>query len=292
MHKVEITGTKTVLHIPENGYEFTRQQFIDFSGLVYQYITKQIGYREMIVNLTYKICGITRAVIFNKDNDEHNKITENINHLSQLMEAYFIDQEREGENIKVVDSVFMLQKLPVIKHKKAKYYGPADALSDISFAEYLASLNHFFDYSKTANPDALNMLIATLYRPKKWFKNKKEPYDVTTVENRAKIISKLPADVKHAVYLYFASSQNYINTVQDLDVGGGNTVDLSVLFKDSAPETSENSLGMVDVLYSLAETTIFTNIKDVGETNIYDVFVLLVKKHLDAKKQKRNVTNT
>jgi len=245
----------------------------------------------MIVNLTYKICGITRAVIFNEENEEHNKIAENINQLSQLMEVYFIDQEREGDNVKVVDSVFMLQKLPVIQHKKVKYYGPSDALSDISFAEYLASLNHFFDYSKSASPEALNMLIATLYRPKKWFENKKEAYDVATVETRAKKLSKLPNDVKHAVYLYFASSQNYINTVQDLDIGSGNTVDLSVLVKSSDSEASGNSLGMVDVLYSLAETPMFSNIKDVGETNTFDVLVLLVKKHLDAKKQKRNANN-
>lgn len=290
MHKVEVLGTKSVLHIPEDGYEFTRQQFIDFSGLVYKYFTKEIGYRELIVLLTYKICGITKVTNFKKNTEANDKIAENINELSKLIEPYFITEGKNGKQTKVVDCVFMLQKLPVIKHKGVKYYGPADALSDISFSEYLAASNCFFEYSKTGDIKELNRLVAILYRPKKMFKTQKEAYVDALVAKRAIALASLSNDIKHAVYFYFASSQRYITTVETLDIGGGNTVDLSSLFKTSG-EGAGDGLGMISVLYSLAETASFANIKDVGDTNLYDVLVLLVKKSIDAKKQKRNANN-
>lgn len=89
----------------------------------------------------------------------------------------------------------------------SKYYGPADALANISIGEFSFAITFFNRYSKSNNTDDLNKLIAILYRPKnKNFEatgDIRKPFKKHFIEAYEIELRQLQFKYKQAVYLYF-----------------------------------------------------------------------------------------
>lgn len=297
MHNIEIIEANLVLNFPENAQELNREQLIAFSRWLLLYQNGTINYDEFRVKLVYDFLNLKRTVDVNTDNGQ--LVTSNINLISQLVDSFFTDKRENAKVVKMLNMDFLHQKLPKIKTKNGWFYGPSDALFNTVYGEYLQLMTYFNAFSKDGDIKDLDAMIATIYRPKKRdFETQKlqpdfdgdirQKFNSNLTESYVDELSNVSYEIKYAIYLYVASSQHFIANSNALDIGNGNTIDLTVLFKSSGTSSSNNSLGMVGTLYSLAETNVFGHAKDVATQNTYDILTYLAKQTIEFNKQKRH----
>jgi hypothetical protein len=156
--------------------------------------------------------------------------------------------------------------------------------------------------------DFLNYLVAILYRPAKhftffcrfsslWDGEIRQTFTSKTnqasVERRVKKIAKVPFAVKYCVYLYFCGCEDYLKSGKP--VIDGVELDFSQLYTD-ASEDDKGNVGMVGLLFSLAETGVFGNIEQTDGQHLWDIMVRVYQVVMQARafdeKMKRNGTGT
>lgn len=292
MHSYAIEETETVLDIPENGTEFDKRQFLELSRLMLLYNVQAIGFDQFKVKLVYKLLNMVRSA--DLDHADNEQVVENVLNLTRHVEPYFYDLKENGTVRKVLHMNFYRQLIPSIKVGRKKYFGPSDALFNTVYGEYIQSLNSFTDFSLTGDMSHLNRLLATLYRPAikkkdgaiKFRRDVREIFNPELTDRYAERMAKVPPDIKYAIYLYFASCQHFITTNTALDIGGGNTIDISVLYSGSG-NNGVKGLGMIGTLYSIAETNVFGNSEKVARQYTYDVLAYLVEQHRKMKELER-----
>jgi hypothetical protein len=87
-----------------------------------------------------------------------------------------------------------------------RVHGPATSFGNLCFAEFIEAEGHFAGYPR--NPDALDYLVATLYRPaarQPLPTDVRQAYAPHTVADRAALVAQLPLAVRLAVRLWYAS---------------------------------------------------------------------------------------
>lgn len=292
MHSIQIIEANTTLHLPESAPELNREQTIAFSRLLLLFQQAQLTYYQFRVKLVYALLNLKRTATI-KNNDFDNPIVDNVNQIAKLIDTFFTDEIKEGKTYKIPKMEFIHQKLPTITVDKQIFYGPTDALFNTVYGEYLQVLTHFNNFSTTNNESDLDLMIATIYRPSKHmatlYMDKRKKFDNQLTEHYSKTIAKLPFHVKYAIYLYVASSQHFIVNNDALDIGNGNTVDLTILFqKEDNTNPTKNNLGLVGTLYSIAETNVFGNVNEVANHNTYDILCFLAQKTAEYNKLKTN----
>lgn len=301
MHNIEVEHKNIKLEYPETGFEFNKNQFLAFAGNVFEFMAGKITYEHLKVKLTYAFLNMKRTA--NVDKPENAPVIENVLRLSRLNDAYFKDLQENKKTYKVIDMVFFNQLISSISIKGKMFYGPSSALTNTTYGEYIQALTAFNDYSKTGEIHFLDTLIATIYRPKQWFHGLRKYFGSYTADPRRKFnsnltqhyikqVSKLGIDVKYAIYLFFASCQHFIATNDSLDIGGGNTIDLTQLFNQQPNNNATTKgLGVLGTLYTLAETRVFGNVKETAEQNTYDVFAFLVNQAEKIKELQKKQNN-
>jgi hypothetical protein len=221
------------------------------------------------------------------------KIAENVNLISKLNDDFFTDKTEKGKHFKVINLHFINNLIPKIKVGKGYYYGPSDAITNTEFGEYVAALNAYSDFSNSSDLEDLNNLVSVLYRPghkdKTNLNDRRIPFDKAKTAYYSKQIENIDFKYKYAIYLFFAACQNFIVTNQELEVSGGVDVDLSLLFKQG--KSKEKGIGMVGVIYSLAETKVFGNADETAQQNTYDVLLRMMQTYYQAKKLERDAKN-
>ena len=304
MHKIQIIQSNQILDFPETPHEFTRAQLLAFTQNIIEYQSGNINFQKLKTNCVYAFLNMKRTA--NLSNKDHKTVIESINQLSKLIEPYFTTKREKGKELKVINMQFHTQHLPSITVGNTVFHGPIDALFNTVYGEYLQAITHLTDFTQNPQPETLNLLIATLYRPEKPNYNtiKTHPdfdgdirikFNPNLTETYAQTLAQLPYHVKYAIFLYLASSQHFIATNSALEIGGGNTIDLTMLFSKTSNNTkTANGLGMIGTLYSLAETKVFGNVKDVAETNTYDILAFLVNQKTEFEKlnKKQHATTT
>lgn len=296
MHSIQIIETQTTLKFPEAAFEFTKQQVIAFAELALLYQSGTINYNTLKTRMVYRFLNMKRTA--NLTTDKNQQIVENIYNISKLIDNYFIDTRINAKPVKQIKMEFFAQKLPEIKVNNRVFYGPDDALFNTVYGEYLQLTTLLTEYTKNQEEHTLNQLIATIYRPQKPNYNtlkthpdfdgdKRIKFNPALTPNYAIHIASLPYTIKYAIFLFVASSQHFIATNTALPIGGGNTIDLTILFQ-STNTTTTNSLGMVGTLYSLAETKVFGDVDKVAKKNTYDILAFLVNQ----TQQYNNLKNT
>ena len=300
MHTIEIIGKSTVLEFPETAHEFNREQVLSFAFLTSLYQSNKITYTQYKTRLVYSFLNLKRTADFSKEENE--PIAENIQQIGVLVDDYFNIKIENGKEIKLIKNDFLLQKLNTVTANGHTFHGPKDALLNTVYGEYLQLISALNDFSRTGEEQFLDKIVATIYRPKKENYERifnhpsfdgdiREKFNPNLTNHYTATLATLPHHVKFAIYLYVASSQYFIANNTALDIGGGNTIDLTMLFETSTV-SQPNSLGMVGTLYSLAETKVFGAAKDVAEQNTYDILAFLVrqKQEIENLKQPTNVT--
>lgn len=287
-------NTKITRQYPETIAEMTTIQFVEFAGLVFMYQSKKITYQEFTIRLTYKLLDMERTVK-RTDTERMLEVSECINFISKNNDSFFEEKSEAGKKIKVIDLSFVKNLIPKIKIAKQWYYGPADALANTEFGEYVSALNAYLDFSRNGKEEDLNWMIASLYRPecenrkKHHLEDVRVPFDKHKVQYFANQLKELPFAEKYAIYLWFSACQQFIVTNKHLELSGDTTVDLSVLFKKDGK--TEKGIGMAGVIYSLAETNVFGDAEKTAKQNMYDVFLRMLQTYLQAKKMQRDAKN-
>lgn len=189
------------------------------------------------------------------------------------------------------------QFLPVISCRRKKYYGPESGFADLTFYEFRTASYYFAQYIQNNKEADLDRLIALLYRPgKKFWHFKKHRSDCNGIrripisaetnpsclEKRALRLSKLPFPVKYTILLYCAGCFNFIRTGRpEID---GKEINLERLYKN---EPDGESIGMSGLLFSIAESGIFGNIKETDQQNIYTILARMYQLMLQEEEMKR-----
>lgn len=146
------------------------------------------------------------------------------------------------------DNALTKQLIPSVRVGMLWFYGPADRLKNITIAEFIFAHAYWVKHKKDqTDEEALNMMIATLYRPAKPKKQRKGPhydgdirqqFNQYLVEERAAKVAKLPRHVKDAILIFFDGCIQYMEQ------------QYPKIFSNN--EGNAGSYGMVEVLHTMA----------------------------------------
>ena len=84
---------------------------------------------------------------------------------------------------------------------------------------------------------------------------------------------KLPEQITYYAYLWFAAFCKYL--MDGPFIIDGHEVNFKCIFAGSG-EDNDNSLGMDSILFSVAESHVFGNIKDVEDAQLFRVLLKLL----------------
>jgi hypothetical protein len=277
MHLVEIPEKNIKLYIPEHLGECSASQYIDMCNLVFRQITNQITFDELKVHGIYYLMNMKHS---KKVNEETELIKySNISALADLVESFFEDGE---ENQKIIKQYYINNPIYKITGAVKNYYGPTDEFNNVKFGEYVDALSHFADFHATRETRYLFSLLATFYREKKILSSNVEDftkdirikYNPERVDELAKAFEIQNIGVIYGFYLLFASFQKYLTTAKIYIEG--KEIDLAILFDESNFVESEvPGIGMKSTMYTIAESGIFGNLKEVREAPLWEILVRL-----------------
>ena len=286
MHTIEVSEEEKIIQVPSTLEEMTMDQFIHFVELLLQFIRQEITIEQFKIRLLLKLADIRySATYYMLSSSRKETIDAQVYHLSQLMDSFFVEETREEKPIWVLNTRFIKNFIPKIC---SKYFGPDDAMSNCTFAEYRSAYTFYKAYLSTNLEDDLNHMIAVLYRPKKrfysilkhlgYFDGQKRirftcHSNPLFLEKRAKQIAKLPFAIRYGIFLFFSGcNENLSKGSIEVDQ---QVIDLSILYKKSDTSSSTSDIGLIGLLFSLAETKVFGSLDETDNQNIYDIMLRL-----------------
>lgn len=257
----------------------TAPQYRSFAYLEMLRQMGQISMSDLEVRFVYAVLNLVRV-------SKAPKVVENIRQLRALVRPYFTTQKKKGKVETIVDLNFVENPLPELKAENTTLLGPSAALQNCTYEEvFIGAQGALIDFSNTMEVEALDRLVATLYRPS--VNGKRPKYDPETVEEILPLVKQLPAHEKFGVTLFFASCQKFITTADALDIGGGTTVNIAQLFKPDPSQKGSKGIGPVGLIYSIAESGVFGNARETASEGVYDILIRMVQLHEQAKEMKR-----
>ncbi|MFZ4463074.1 MAG: hypothetical protein ACOYN5_04465 [Bacteroidales bacterium] len=290
MNLIEIPDIHYKIEIPSEFSEMTMDQFVYFAGLSLKFKSKLISLDDLKTLMVMRFLNVKSEGFAKLTEDAQLLVSENINRMKELLGFLFIETEN-GEL--TYDLSFTRNLVPFLKlNRIRRFKGPADALTDISFLEYKDANTYFRSFNETSNEADLNRMIAVLYRPARFFK--KQAYNPDDIELRAWKIGRLPMPLRWAVYLFYASCENFLKSgTLTID---GNEISLDILYKITLKEMQkakapkyDAKTGLAGVALSLAATGVFGPIDKVYSQNLYDVILLLYKQRIEYLNELENL---
>lgn len=297
MHSIDIPDAKITRYIPGDLSECDQQQYIDMCELIFHYQNDAINYDEFRTHAAYKLMNMKPS----KETDNDEEKFANIYMISELINDFF---EIDAKGVKTIKQYYTHNPVPSFQPLWKTYYGPADGFRDMTFGEYRDGLRLFHDFHATGDMHILTLLTAVFYRPKKSFHcfkkqlasydgNIRERYNSNTLDERAVGLKTAPIGFIYGFYLLFASFQKYLIDAKIL--WGGQEIDFSILFEsnktDDFVSTEAPGIGMDSIAFSMAESGTFGTIKEVDNTNFWEIFARMYdlrRTELERIKQEAN----
>lgn len=302
MHTIEIPEANIKRYIPSDLSECDVKQYIDMCELIFRMMCGMITYEELKIHAVYKLLDMKPAKA-NNQTDSEGETDKHLNlvFLSELIDEFF-DHSSDGQ--KTIKLNFIHNPIPFFKPLLKNYYGPSDSFLNVGFGEYTDALRLFYEFNATHDVELLYHIAAILYRPKKSFHfikkrlnnydgDIREEYNPSFIEKRAKTFKYAPYGFIYGVYLYFASFQKFISSAQV--PWAGKILDLSILFSpdtsDDIVDIGKDDIGMDAVMFTMAESGVFGNKKELDNTSVWMVLVRMYDirlKDLKLKKQQED----
>lgn len=292
MNTVTIPAKNVTKEVPSCISELNERQYLRFVQLLLQLQANSISFEDFKNKLTFELLDIkVNAGFYFLSFEERVNAYATIYQLTELADSFFKEELKDHKPVKVAQLSFVKQLIPKIGRfdfAQRPYYGPADALQDITFCEYRLAHDHFTAFVKTEDPAELDHMIAVLYRRRKlWVSLRKflPGYDgqqrrrITSksnpayLERRVKNISRIPFHIRYGIFLWFAGCEEYLVTGRP-EING-HEIDFAKLYEKSDKGSSLAEIGLVGILYSLAETKVFGNMEETDNQNLYDVLLRL-----------------
>ncbi|MEA4976008.1 MAG: hypothetical protein VB046_09760 [Paludibacter sp.] len=169
--------------------------------------------------------------------------------------------------------------------------GPQSHGADITFCEFRTAVDIMEQYNQDHDDETLDALVGTLYRlPDKketdpdfngQYRRKFNKHHIGIYTRRAK---KIQPEFKYAIYLWFANFCRYL--VEGVFYIEGKEVEFAPVFGvNEDPDTKSNSdkLGMMSILFTLADAGTFGNVEATDNALLLDVMCKLLNDHNLAK---------
>ena len=280
MHHIEIPDIDYIADIPSDISELNREQFLDFISYYIRYASGEITYDHFRTGLVN--CFIHfRAPLRKIPQGEKENVLAQVYRLSELMDSFTSLDDSEGVRTRRVNIHFIKNMIPTIRTKEVILYGPSDALTDLSFIEFIDAHNLFIEYLGSQDEEILNKLVATLYRPEKenFEKEKQDPsfdgqrrikYNPNSIEQWLPIVREKSLLVKYGIFLFFSGCEHFLHEGQ-IPLGS-ETINFKDLYNSNATVKSDGT-GLFGLLYTIAESQVFGSVKDVADTNLYDIML-------------------
>lgn len=175
-----------------------------------------------------------------------------------------------------------------------KLLGPVSHGSDLRFGEYRSACEFYNRYTIEHDRPALDALVGILYRkPSKDISKQsfdgdyREAFNKHHIDIYAKRAANIPEFVKWGVYQWFGYFCQYLMTGEFIIEG--NRVCFAPLFS-SQPDPDikqDDSLGMTSVLFSLAESRTFGNIRETDNAFLFEIMLKMLndKQQIDKLKK-------
>jgi len=302
MNSIEIPEKKIFKEYPSCWDEMNEEQF-DF---VFQQVLKlmdgKISVLDFKILVLYHFLDIKKSPLdrfrdrFKKKTDleERNAC---LYKLSETLNWFFIEKEIKGEIQLVFNFDSVRNFIPKLDVWNDTFYGPDDALMNISIGEFRAAIEYFRQYTEEKAEVTLDHLVAVLYRPERdnypdvlmkedFDGQRRVKFNHNHTTRYAKAVRDIPFYLKYAIYLWFGNCNNFLRE-GEIQIEG-NQICLGDLYKkQSDEEKSEDTLGWTGLLFRIADEGTFGNMKETDATNIYDVMLKLYqwKKEADAAKK-------
>ncbi len=298
MHKVDIAGYKTVEYA-SCIEELSTAEFMFMMKLLVMQQAGEITIEYFRFMLTMKLLNIKKTVkYYNMPEDKRELVHDNINRLVETIDSFYEYEEENGKLVKKLNLKWIKQMVPRI----GRLVGPQDALTNCTFYEYKEAYGRYMQYVDTQDAELIDELIAILYRPRilayglrsrlaRTLVDERESFTPRSnpkkLAERIKMVKDQPMHVKTAVFTWFTNCVEYLRT--GCPVIDGKEINLALLFTQAKEGDKEQAgIGLTGVIYSLAESGVFGNVTETGNTNLYDILVRLyqVKTDFDAMKAK------
>lgn len=275
---------KKTIEIPEYWDELNIHQFRYLLKHVFVMMDnhRKIETKDLLRSFADYLCG-SPVYIKPKKKELYYLLLDNI---AKKMEWVF--RLEDGEVLFNYDTTTNL--LPYI----GKLLGPVSHGSDLRFGEYRAACEFYNRYTTEHSNEDLNALVGILYRnPNKYISKQsfdgdyREPFNKHHISMYAKRVSQLPEYVKWGVYQWFGYFCKYLMT-GDFIIEG-NQISFSPLFSSQSDSDikQDDSLGMTSVLFSLAESRTFGNIKETDNAFLFEIMLKMLndKQQIDKLKK-------
>lgn len=167
-----------------------------------------------------------------------------------------------------------------------KYYAPASRLTNCNIIEFRYSENFYRDYVDTQKTEHMDKLIATLYRPKKFFhfiRKRLNNYDGDPrmkfndkfILARAKKIRRMPFHYKYGIFLFYRGCRSFIAQRYN-----------RVFVESDSTEKKPEKFDWGNIIRQAAGGK-FGQIMQTAETNIYTFLSELQERIIEAEKIER-----
>ncbi len=307
MNIVEIPEINKSCRYPSEWGEMTKEQILFVMKQALFLVTGQIQLMDFKVKVLYYLMGIKRTEKHNKKDAKYlteEQREQKYDNIARLLPTIdFMFTEHEGKPVFNYDCVKNL--VPQIKVPGiGKIYGPAEALLNCTFGEYMAAFEYFRLFREEREEVYINNLCSVLYRP--WIKGYKkllkdpnykgeirEPFNRELSGRRSDKFNSVPAHVKYAIFIFFGACDNYIKSAEL--IVDGKTINLGELFKSEGNDDAKNDeLGLTAIMYNIADSGTFGPIEGVNEANLYDILLKMycAKKESDKLKKSLDGINT
>jgi len=290
MHTIEIPDLKFKTEIPAGIEEMNRKQYIKYSGLMAKLLSKRITFDQFKTEMVFTFMKIRsdKAKYEKVAGEQKFDISANVYKIGELLDYFFT---LEDDKIKVNLS-WTKSFIRSIHRWLHFYYGPVDALTDITFLEYKDANSFYRKFCETHDEADLNRLIAVLYRPR--IMGHKLKYNPEKIEKRAQRIGQIPYNTRFGIFLFYTACEEFLRTGSFK--ADGNTINLEILYTVTAKERKladkvkhKDESGLTGLANSLAKTGIYGTVDKVYDQNLYDVLILLYQQRIEYLNQLENM---
>ncbi len=162
------------------------------------------------------------------------------------------------------------------------YYGPADDFNNLLISEFIFTEQYYHQYryedaTPSANVDALNKLVAVLYRPgKKGYDRHRnpdgdirEPFNDNLIPYQSRLVAAWPFEFKQAIGFWYEGCRNQL------------LKDFPKVFGGSGG--GESVYGLWDILFNIAEKNVMGDMHMVEGQLLKTVLMVITKTIHDAE---------
>lgn len=305
MHTIEIPDNKKTISIPEHWDECTPDQLAMILQRAYQVSSGIIDMNTFYIIVFAKLTGLKagsryhflRRLAPRKFSDINATIFQLAQQLCSwpFAQAPQLDPDEPPRMELNYDTVKNL--LTPIKAGGVTFYGPADLLSDITFAEFRAALREMDAHIEAAkDPEAttealeyLNRFMAILYRPAKEKPGQRAAYNPDDLHTYTHLAKAIPLWQKNTALLWFTYCIKFIQT-EDINIDG-QIINLAVLFPKSTggTGTAKKGIGWAGLLFDVAKDGPFGDAEKTDRIGLFDILLYMYKNHHDNKEMERKL---